>query len=209
MPLYQHHQPWCLRGDLETKAPERCPGVPFPAGEQMYSVLEWQLSKGQQQTRLHRQLGWTGKANTSWGGSCCNGHEKKDPSIIDILVAWGNLVLSRPPKHSAFLQHFAPTFGLVQYPRSRSTWGFGAVHQSNIMRETEAHQGLKLCSWYLCASKAAQIMAYEPSMCFLCCSCTGFPGQTQNMWDLFCKPLSDAWLSALIQQKKLHNHLQH
>lgn len=79
------------------------------------------------------------------------------------------------------------------------------------MRETEAHPGLKLCSWYICDSKAAQIIAHEPSMRFLCCSCTGFPGQTQtqNMWNLFCKALSDAWLSASVQQKKLHNHLQH
>lgn len=49
----------------------------------------------------------------------------------DILVTWGNLVLSGPHNHSAFLQHFATTFGLVQYPRSGSTQGFGAVQSTS------------------------------------------------------------------------------
>lgn len=155
-----------------------------------------------------------GRARTSWGEWCCNGlwntrQETKDVLMLEMyfIFLWlGGIWYSLgPPNHSAFLQHSAICKDAQDYvwtyPISERweqlelQWG-----PEHIMGQDEAHHwALKLCSWYLYVYVCQESNTNHClQVCFLCCSCTGSPVQTHNTWDLFCKPFSDTWLSALI-----------
>lgn len=83
LPVCHHHKHCCLRGDLKTST-ERCPGVPFPAGEHMYSVLGWQLSTGRDSRRpgLRASCAGLGKQTPAGEGHAAMGTKQRTPLYL-------------------------------------------------------------------------------------------------------------------------------
>lgn len=78
----------------------------------------------------NRELFLAGKQTPAGEGHTAMGTKQRTPLY---LISWdlGEFGALWATNHSAFLQLFATTFGLAQYPRSGSTWAFGVVQSTS------------------------------------------------------------------------------